>query len=553
MSKIKVRKQGRENLNPLHRRVFLSGIVFTTLLITPTLTVDGFNFGKFIVLFFLGAYILPLIPKNAWKFENSFRKQIYSILIFAFPINLMIVFAFNDANKLQQLYGDFGRRSGLITYLSCFFVFLFVYSYHKNLSVLIIKTLVGIGTFSAIYTLLQPTGIFRIDSLRSKNMTPYGFFGNSNFNSAILGISSIALLYFLISSKKGKTATTGVLFLIQFSIYRTNSQQGFIVFFAGSLIFLSIFLMQKNQYRSFAMLSVSLNLFMFIVFLFGLFGRGFAADLIFQKSVEARNFYWSAGWEMTKNNGWLGVGLDRYGDWYWKYRSSKSIEVLGAENFSASAHNIFLDISSSGGFPLLITYIAFIITVLTVSTRYILSGKVKDMPYLIMFSSFVAFQIYSLFSIGHIGILVWNFVFAGLLFGGAQVNSEVKPLLSIQSHHAIRGLILSMTLFVFLSFPIVKESFMSKQAQTTNTVSSYMKYLQSNTIEPRNISLAIQSLKNTSNSGISFARKSLINFPNYYDLWYLLYINPESTEEEKSKALENLIRLNPYNQVLLNK
>ena len=553
MSKINVKNHKQESLNSLHRKVFLNGIIFTTLLITPTLTVDGFNLGKFVVLFFLAAYVLPLIPKNVWTFENFFRKRSYSILIFAFPINLIVVFAFNDANKVQQLYGDFGRRTGFITYLSCFIVFLFVYSYYKNLSLLVIKTLAGIGILSAIYTLLQPTGIFRIDSLQSKNMTPYGFFGNSNFNSAILGISSIALLYFLISNKKVKILLIGVLFLIQFSIYRTNSQQGFVVFSAGLLIFLSILLIQKSKNRIFAMLVMSLNLFMFSVFIFGLFGRGFAAELIFQKSVEARNFYWSAGWEMTKNNGWLGVGLDRFGDWYWKYRSSESIQALGAENFSASAHNIFLDISSSGGFPLLITYILFIITILTISTRYILSHKAGDISYFILFSSFVAFQIYSLFSIGHIGLLVWNFVLAGLLLGGARVNSEVKQLTSIQRNHVIRGLVLSMTLFSFLSFPVVKESLMSKQAQTINTVSSYVKYLESNSIEPRNISLAIQSIMTTSYSGISFIRKSLIDFPNYYDLWYLLYINTESTEEEKSKALENLVRLNPYNQILLNK
>jgi hypothetical protein len=103
-----------------------------------------------------------------------------------------------------------------------------------------------------------------------------------------------------------------------------------------------------------------------------------------------------------------------------------------------------------------------------------------------------------------------------------------------------------------LIFPVINESIQSKKAQKINSVASYLNYLDSNTLEPRNIALAIKKLSSSSVNTIEFTRDALVKFPNYYDLWYALYINPNTPEKEKRKALSNLIRLNYYNSQISN-
>jgi hypothetical protein len=262
----------------------------------------------------------------------------------------------------------------------------------------------------------------------------------------------------------------------------------------------------------------------------------------------ARNFYWQAGWNITLDNPFFGVGLDRFGDWYWAYRSEDSIRKLGPENFSTSAHNVFLDISSSGGFPLLCTYLIFLIFIFFVALNYILRSKNPDKFFIASFSIWISLQIYSLISIGHIGLMVWNWIFAGLIVAKVTEDGKNFP---TRIPFTKTKILFSMIVCFLLVFPLAKESVMSKSAFKENSVSGYVEYLNSNKIEPRNISLALTKLQNSSNDGLDFAREAVKRFPNYYDLWFIIYVNPNSSIDEKRISLSNLLRLNPYNAELL--
>ena len=52
---------------------------------------------------------------------------------------------------------------------------------------------------------------------------------------------------------------------------------------------------------------------------------------------------------------------------------------------------------------------------------------------------------------------------------------------------------------------------------------------------------------------IKYINEALSKFPNNYDLWYLLYANRYSTNDQKQSALDNLNRLNFYNRILAEK
>ena len=60
---------------------------------------------------------------------------------------------------------------------------------------------------------------------------------------------------------------------------------------------------------------------------------------------------------MTIDHPFTGVGLDSYGDWYRVSRTLAATLRRGPDITSNAAHNVFLDFSSNGGFPLLIAYL----------------------------------------------------------------------------------------------------------------------------------------------------------------------------------------------------
>ena len=132
------------------------------------------------------------------------------------------------------------------------------------------------------------------------------------------------------------------------------------VFAAGSFLLLGIYgfsIVKNLAMRTLYFMSGGV---LFLLTSFALFNKGPLAPLIYQISIQLRGDYMHAGWEMTTLNPFFGVGMDSYGDWYRQARGEITTLRGSAERISNSAHNIFLDISSNGGFPLLISYLAIL-------------------------------------------------------------------------------------------------------------------------------------------------------------------------------------------------
>ena len=471
-----------------------------------------------------------------------------------FPLNLILVVVINEANKFQQIFGDFGKRTGLLTYLACFVLFLYCARLgDKDSRKLLAITMVFLGVTSALYSLLQPFGIFKIDELSSKNMTPYSFFGNINFSSAFVGFATIFLipLYKKDTPKRiSRNLQVLLIFLLLiFSIYKTNSQQGLIISFSGYAIFFLIRILKSSSSALLKSSFILIGIFLFIVFVQSLFGKGIATRIVFQESVLARNFYWRAGWDMATANPFFGLGLDRYGDWYWVYRDLEALNYFDPGNSSRSAHNIYLDLASSGGLILLASYLLFLGFVLFTAIRIIFRDKNYDSSYITTFAAWIAFGVFSFISIGQIGILVLNWILAGFLIAPKikQIHGDrnKSEYFDLRVSRLLTGAVIGMLII----FPIGKESVASKNAFDKNSPQSLIDYLENNQIEPRNISIIAQRLENLGGNSIQYVRQALIEFPNDYNLWYLLLNSKNSLSQEKQLAYNNLLRLNPYNKL----
>ena len=257
--------------------IYLLSIILITIAIAPNFASDPFNILKASILL-ASSIFLSLLLIFVISIKNIFFQNKELILLVLFPINLIIVAMLTSSSKIQQIYGVFGRRTGLLTYLSFFLFFLITVAFGKYLKLnRIISSFFILGFVNAIYSLLQPLGLFRIENLASKNVQPFGFFGNTNFQSAFLGftlILSFANFGINISKKSYyKFVINMARLIIIFSLYKSDSQQGFIIFLSGIYIFCVVYFFISQNHLKF-ILALVFGLFSFTLFALGLFNLG---------------------------------------------------------------------------------------------------------------------------------------------------------------------------------------------------------------------------------------------------------------------------------------
>ena len=223
--------------NRTDHHIFLLGLSLVTIAISPWWTSDGFNIPKLLFITLVAFAIVPrVLNKNL--LSTRLMRKMDLILISLFPVNLLIVLIFNDTDWIQQFYGEFGRRTGFITYISCFLIFLYSISISSKYFISkVVKVFVYLGISSATYAILQMSGLVEISALSSRNKIPYSVFGNIDFNSGFLGLTSIVifgyiLFNFNIKSKKFYVGLFSLIYIYG-TIYLTQSQQGFVVGFTG--------------------------------------------------------------------------------------------------------------------------------------------------------------------------------------------------------------------------------------------------------------------------------------------------------------------------------
>ena len=150
-------------------------------------------------------------------------------------------------------------------------------------------------------------------------------------------------------------------------IKETYSQQGFLVLLIGSGIALGVYVNQRSRALGYSYLGLAL--IGFVAVLVGTLNKGPLALLLYKDSVTYRGDYWRAGWKMTLDNPIFGVVLDGYGDWYRRSRTIEATLRRGPDVTSNAAHNVFLDISAYGGFPLVLIYIALMVLVIVSAVK----------------------------------------------------------------------------------------------------------------------------------------------------------------------------------------
>lgn len=402
------------------RTQFMVTIVgpLVTLLVSPFSNYDPINLVKLVALTSIAFYLFFLSFSNLSFWIRIWNTDQLLIITSGFFVVWMVIVMFvTDSTFSQQMWGQFGRNSGFLTYLSLMILLVITASQRQSkffdrlASALLVTNLPVV-----LYALIQISGN---DPIAWSLTGPFSTLGNVNFSSAFLGMASVAAVALALGKTVSLKIRLGLASLVGVNlwvIWESQSSQGFLIFAAGVIVVGFFFVRQLSNILM--TLSYSLGAALALVTaLLGFGNLGPASGLIYGETLLYRFDYWFAGWAMTRANPIFGVGLDSYGDWYRELRGEIATLRTVPDRITNTAHNIYLDISSSGGFPLLLAYLIVLGIAMRSGIKVLMKVHEYQPVVVAIFAAWLAYLIQAAISINQIGVGVWGWIFTGALIG----------------------------------------------------------------------------------------------------------------------------------------
>ena len=549
-------------------RIRLQQLIFVlgpgvTLFINPWSNFDPISLPKMVVLttFAFSQLSVVILLKTLSKESLKFLR----VSCFGFLFFMSLTFLFSGSPINQQFWGVFGRNTGFLTYFSLLIVLYSASCIDDRLFFKrILNSLTLTSFFVVSYSIVQ---YFKLDPIVWSEQGMFSTLGNINFLSAFLGLSSVAAVGLATQHRLSvmKRATFVSLSLIQMMVvWETGSIQGLMMFFSGSYVLLFIYLIMNRKklkvvvpYFIFGLASLS-----FVIL--GLMNKGLLARVIYQPSVVFRGDYMHAGLAMTLDHPLIGVGMDGYGDWYRESRGEISTLRDNPDRVANTAHNIFLDISSNGGIPLLICYLLIFSTVLYHSLKYLKRNDKFDPIFSTMFSVWIAYQIQATISINQIGVGVWGWILSGSIIAyeiTTRESSALSKKILIQGRRR-SGLMLSapkallVLLFALLGFMLnllpLRADMSFRSALKTGSIDQALHASELIGATSWHATMVLDSAVKENNADVakSVISRMTTKYPREFYGWRILAISTFATIEERDRAIRELRKLDPFNPML---
>ncbi len=538
-----------------------------TVLVTPWATFDPINVPKLAVIAFGGFITLAALLVNA-KALITRRHRTVLVVSGLFVLDLTLVFFFAGTNPYQEFFGTYGRATGFVAYiaLTALFVGAVLIASDKFVSRFAQMLLIA-GGLSIGYGLLQAIGA---DPIKWVNQySPIiGFLGNPNFQSSFVGFSGILAFGYLCSKELKISWRIGYyvyLVLVPFVIFKTDSQQGFLVL-AGGIAIVGMIWISRSEFKVLTIPALIVSGVGAVFVALGSLNSGPLASLLFKASVTYRGDYWLAGWKMTVEHPFLGVGLDSYGDWYRRARTLEATLRRGPEVTSNAAHNVLLDFSSNGGFPLVIIYLALMVLVVISAIKLLKRSSGFDPALAGLIAVWIAYQAQSIISLNQLGLAVWGWIISGLIIG-YEINTrtkekvvEVKPPVSkgrnvkksvneSVSAKTLMSMVAGGVVGLLVGLPPFIASAQFKSAFTSGDAAKVEKAAYLWPDEPLRygqVGLVLQSNK-LDTQAQRVVDAALLKFPNEFGLWSLASKLSTATPEQIAEAKKQMKRLDPNN------
>lgn len=465
--------------------------VFLPLALTPKLTIDAVNPGKFFLIVLAGSF--AALQLTISQLNENLRRPIIimgGLLVAGTLMPLM----FSGAPFLQQVFGSEGRNIGLLTYFACYFTLAFGIIIAREISTPVIGYMFLLSAiFAVLYGLLQANGI---DFVRWSYPAVFGSLGNVNFYSAQISIIASGIVCYICfkdANKSLKISFSCLLFLCMYLLFRANSSQGFFIVVISLLLALHIVICRKTS--GFWWIIPIISSVSTAVGVIGLLGVGPFSSLLADQvtTLKFRVYFWQAGFNMFVHHPLYGVGLDSFGDWYRFSRTFSAYNGGDLGEVADSAHNFLIELAATGGISLLLFGLVLIILVMRSAIIVIVSATSKEnrLSPLEISSALcaIAFLLQSLVSPQQIGIMSWGFLVCGLCIGYSQKSNsttERMPLDVVKKNNSRRTLEntsgtitniiggLAVLAIMILPSSLVLKEFRMISAQKSNDLDSFV-------------------------------------------------------------------------------
>jgi hypothetical protein len=346
-------------------------------------------------------------------------------------------------------------------------------------------------------------------------------------------------------------------------VYETIAKQGYLNFVAGAGAVAILWLFMTKR-KTLGIAVSALGIFGGGIVFLGLINAGPLASLLYKGSLAARGFYWRAALRMLREHPFFGVGMDGFLDWYRRTRAA-DYAAQGFFTVSNTAHNVYLDIATNGGFPLIIIYFSIITLVFLSIVRVVKRSDGFDVYFATVVGAWVAYQTQAFVSINQLGIAIWGWVLSGLIIG-YEINTRVKeiekvlptnkqgrksakasikPLSSATVMRVFGGVILG----AIVAIPpyYANASFFS--ALKSNDIKAIEAAAYLKPIDERRLLHFATILRDNKmeSEAITVIRDAVKGYPDSFDLWQLWSTIPTASLADLATAKAQLKRLDPFN------
>jgi hypothetical protein len=263
---------------------------------------------------------------------------------------------------------------------------------------------------------------------------------------------------------------------------------------------------------------------------------------------------------MTVENPIFGVGLDSYGDWYRRSRTIEATLRRGPEVTSNAAHNVFLDVSAYGGFPLLLIFLALMVLVVISGVKVLQRSQGFNAGFVGLVAGWVAFQAQSIISINQIGLALWGWVLSGLIIGyeinTREVDSTLEKKIGRTGNKPVQAsarttlaMFIGLVIGVLFGMPPYLASAQYKGALETSNPQVIQDAAYIWPTDPsRMIQVAMTLNENKlEDQGLQVAQDAVERFPENFSVWATLNSMNKASVEQKAEALAQMKRLDPLN------
>jgi O-antigen ligase len=539
----------------------------TSLVVLSWNTTEPVNAPKLLVLGATGFGVLFFLIRNAKLILKSRTLSGIYVLASIFTFWSFISIFMSQSSITIGFFGVLGRNTGAITYTCLAMILVAATQIQSKLAVeRVLNGLFYAGMVNAIYFTLTLIGIELIP-WNNEYKRVLGTFGNPNFVGAFMGLFVILAVIRLLDSQrsiKSRSLTAITIPIALFEVKSSLASQGVVITVLGVIMVGFFGLWWRSQSR------ILVTTYLVLVTIAGIFAVGGAlqigplSSIIYKSSVSFRGEYWAAGWNMGLANPIFGVGLDSYGDWYRQFRDESALISPGKNVTANAAHNVFIDIFASGGFPLLLTYTSLVLLVAFKVVHYIARGKKYDPTFVAVSTLWLGYQVQSIVSINQIGIAIWGWILSGLVIGYKPIeNSEDQRIAIKSSSEKVNGRVIakksqrvsvvSMVLGGIIGTIVVAPPYLvDVKWRSVLSQPSFTSLEEGAKSWPLSLERIVQasqiySRSNVPDKALELAKFGTEVFPNDFRAWVFYFYLPSITVDEKRRVKERLQALDPKN------